>query len=249
MNYKKHYENLIDTRKLMNRSKKNGIFEKHHIVPKCIGGTNNKENLILLTPKEHYMAHLLLTQMFEGKIKAKMCYALLMMCVNNANQKRIISAKQYEYVKYLISKNCKGENNSFYKKTFSDQVKLDISERMKGDNNPSRKYGVWNKGKKLKSHSEETKEKIKLGNLGKKHSDKTKEKMSLSSKGKVKSEQHRKKLSEINTGKKLSDDTKKKMSLAKKGVKQRKAICPVCGKQGGISIMKRVHFDNCKKSL
>jgi hypothetical protein len=59
MDYKLHYTNLINTRK--NRTTIDSIYyEKHHIVPKCWGGTNKPNNLIHLTAREHYIAHWLL---------------------------------------------------------------------------------------------------------------------------------------------------------------------------------------------
>jgi hypothetical protein len=62
MDYKKHYINLIKTR--LNRKLESGVYyEKHHIVPKCIGGSDRKENIIKLTAREHYIAHWLLYRM------------------------------------------------------------------------------------------------------------------------------------------------------------------------------------------
>jgi hypothetical protein len=59
MNYKTHYINLITTR--LNRVlEENTYYEKHHIIPKCWGGSNNTENIIKLTAREHYIAHWLL---------------------------------------------------------------------------------------------------------------------------------------------------------------------------------------------
>lgn len=59
MDYKKHYINLIKSR--LNRTiDTNCYYEKHHIIPKCWGGTNNNENIIKLTAREHYIAHWLL---------------------------------------------------------------------------------------------------------------------------------------------------------------------------------------------
>lgn len=138
MNYNQHYLKLINTRKSLNRTKDDTYYEKHHVLPKCLGGTNDKENLVLLTPKEHFIAHLLLTRMYEGKIKTKLCYAFLRMCTSN--QKRKISASQYESAKKLLSKNCRGINNPFFGK------------------------GWINKGKHL---SDETKQKLRIANLGK----------------------------------------------------------------------------------
>ena len=61
MNYMKIYNNIIKNAKSKNRSKGNGeYFEKHHIIPKCQGGTNNPNNLVLLTAREHYICHKLL---------------------------------------------------------------------------------------------------------------------------------------------------------------------------------------------
>lgn len=61
MNYKKHYDLLITRGK--NRMLE-GYVEKHHIVPRCMGGTDEKENLVQLTPEEHFLAHQLLIKMY-----------------------------------------------------------------------------------------------------------------------------------------------------------------------------------------
>lgn len=62
MDYKKHYENLIKTR--LDRQIKKGVYyEKHHIIPKCWGGSDVDKNIIHLTAREHYIAHWLLYRM------------------------------------------------------------------------------------------------------------------------------------------------------------------------------------------
>jgi group I intron endonuclease len=75
--------------------------------------------------------------------------------------------------------------------------------------------------------------------FGKKHSDGARKKMSEVQKG------------ENNPmfGKEVSPETRKKLSEANKGVPQgpqEQVQCPYCSKIGGISNMKRYHFDNCK---
>ena len=40
--------------------------EAHHIIPKCLGGSDDKTNIILLTAREHYIAHLLLRRIYPG---------------------------------------------------------------------------------------------------------------------------------------------------------------------------------------
>lgn len=114
MDYKKIYDNLIESRqnlvrKKVKKRKMNYVYyEKHHIIPKSCGGTNDKENLILLTAKEHFIAHLLLTKCYEGEMKIKMCYAFWMMCNRNSkynefNELVKISSSTYQYAKELIA--------------------------------------------------------------------------------------------------------------------------------------------------
>ena len=53
----------------------NEYYEKHHIIPKSLGGTNEKENLVSLTAREHFICHLLLLKITEGKNYYKMVNA------------------------------------------------------------------------------------------------------------------------------------------------------------------------------
>lgn len=63
MNYKKHYDILIER----SRSRiLDGYVEKHHIIPKCLGGGDDKSNIVVLTPEEHFLAHQLLIKMYPG---------------------------------------------------------------------------------------------------------------------------------------------------------------------------------------
>lgn len=77
MNYSKIYDVIIDNAQCSFRNKKMGYFEKHHILPKCLGGNNSKENLVLLTAKEHYVCHHLLTKMY---VAPKLHFAFWAMC-------------------------------------------------------------------------------------------------------------------------------------------------------------------------
>jgi hypothetical protein len=62
MDYKEHYKRLIKTR-LNRKIEPTKYYEKHHIVPRCWGGSDKQENLIHLTAREHYIAHWLLYRM------------------------------------------------------------------------------------------------------------------------------------------------------------------------------------------
>lgn len=63
MNYHLHYNKLIERAKTREIT---GYYEKHHVVPRCLGGLDIKENLVNLTPEEHYVAHQLLVKMHPG---------------------------------------------------------------------------------------------------------------------------------------------------------------------------------------
>lgn len=62
--------------------------EKHHIIPKSLGGGNSKSNLVTLTAKEHFVCHLLLTKMLVGREKAFMEFAHQRMCYGKPGTNR-----------------------------------------------------------------------------------------------------------------------------------------------------------------
>jgi len=98
MDYKKHYDFLME--KANNRELPKDVYsEKHHILPKCLGGNNNKENVVKLLPKEHYVAHLLLFRLHPNK--QKLAFAFWMMCNGNRkkNRKYVVSGKIYEEIR------------------------------------------------------------------------------------------------------------------------------------------------------
>lgn len=98
MDYAKIYRNLIDKRIAESAS---GYTEKHHIIPRCLGGSDDSSNLVELTAKEHFIAHLLLTKMYDkGTIEyMKMAHAFSMMLVKGGNQKRYVSSRDYSDLK------------------------------------------------------------------------------------------------------------------------------------------------------
>lgn len=98
MNYLKHYNILIDRGIL--RSHIDGYIEVHHIIPICMGGVNTPENLVKLTPEEHYLAHLLLVKIYPDI--SKLIYACSMMCSTRLGRQ---SNKSYGWVRRAFAKN------------------------------------------------------------------------------------------------------------------------------------------------
>ena len=64
MNYQRIYNQLINNAKLHNILE-NKYYEIHHIIPKCLNGNDNEENLVKLTLREHYIAHKLLAEIYK----------------------------------------------------------------------------------------------------------------------------------------------------------------------------------------
>lgn len=106
MNYDKLYYNIINKAIFEEnfglRYKGNGTYyEKHHIIPKSLGGSNESNNLVLLTAREHYLCHWLLVKRNEiGSVaRNKMLKAWFMMaaCGNNPRPKL---RNMNDYAKY-----------------------------------------------------------------------------------------------------------------------------------------------------
>jgi hypothetical protein len=76
------------------------IFEKHHIIPKSLGGSDDSSNLVKLSFRQHFICHKLLTKMVHSKNdKRKMTFALHMMSLNSSRLSR--TSKSYEYTRKL----------------------------------------------------------------------------------------------------------------------------------------------------
>lgn len=104
MNYNKIYYSIID--RARSREKAVGL-ERHHIIPASCGGTNNKENLVYLTTREHFICHLLLVKVYKDNsvFRKKMIYALWWMG-KTARQKGVkITSHLYEFSRKEFIKN------------------------------------------------------------------------------------------------------------------------------------------------
>ena len=75
--YKSWYDSIIQKAKVRNLS---GYKEKHHILPRCLGGKDTKTNLVKLTAREHFIVHMLLCKFTKGEAKRSMLYAFHCMC-------------------------------------------------------------------------------------------------------------------------------------------------------------------------
>lgn len=234
MNYLSIYNMLVEKRKTVPIVEE--YSEVHHILPKCLGGDDSKDNLVRLTAREHFIAHQLLYKHYRTPALAHAWYSMLR-C--DQNQKRNFTSRQHEVAKRAHIETLKvtmaGENNSFYGRKHSDETRNHISEKVKD----------WY------STNDISQEKIDnwIEKVAKKPaSDKQKAAASASSKGKIM-------LKNINTGetvkvdkteKMLYDDTIWKNPAA---ISQKKDTCIHCGLTSVAGNIKRWHNDNCKKKV
>jgi hypothetical protein len=94
MNYKHIYNQLCQ--RSQPRTWEKFKYEKHHIIPKSMGGDNSKSNIAILTPREHAFAHLLLVRFLSGTNKAKMIFALKSMISYKNEHRAQLTTRQYE---------------------------------------------------------------------------------------------------------------------------------------------------------
>jgi hypothetical protein len=188
-----------------------GYGEVHHILPRCLGGTDNPLNLVKLTAEEHYVAHQLLVKLnpkHEG-----LAYAALMMSVSNGVHKR--SNKLYGWLKKQASETRRGKPGNLP----SEEGRKKISETQRGKIVSEETRAKISEANTGKSPSEEVRKKLSEANSGKKLPEEQKLKMSLASKGKPKSAEARARMSASKKGKPgrpMSEESITKMLASRK---------------------------------
>ena len=99
--YKKWHDSIIDRAKNRVLS---CYVERHHVIPKSCGGSDDKSNLVKLTAKEHFIVHLLLTKILKGNNKAKMILAFNFMCDLKKKNSRLFDNLRTKGLKILSKK-------------------------------------------------------------------------------------------------------------------------------------------------
>ena len=104
MDYGAHYEALIAKARSRDAT---GYIERHHVIPRCMGGSDSADNLVSLTPEEHFVAHLLLAKIFAGNVKV-LHAAMAMQMVNRETQRREVNNKRYGWLRKRFSEARRG---------------------------------------------------------------------------------------------------------------------------------------------
>jgi hypothetical protein len=120
MNYEKIYTQLIDRAQSENRQKGCGVyFESHHIIPKCLTGSNDKTNLVLLTAREHYVAHKLLCEIYIDNVKLH--YAMWAM-INGVTKRTGYRVTSWDYNR-IKQNHCVSVQETHTNKIVSDETR------------------------------------------------------------------------------------------------------------------------------
>ena len=140
MNYAKIYNALIE--RARNREV-DGYVERHHIVPRCMGGTDNRDNLVALTPEEHYVAHQLLVKMYpEEKSLAWAAIRMTHHSTDNRSTNKLygwLKRRHSEYSKTRVGdKNPSWGKHWFHNPETGETIKTELHNKPEG----------WLKGKR-----------------------------------------------------------------------------------------------------
>lgn len=195
MNYQKVYDSLVAKCVPRGLDKKalEGYYEKHHIIPKCLGGTDKKENFVLFTPREHVIAHKLLWKANPEN------YSLMWAYTRTVNShKGLLTSREVEKAKIA-----KAEFMS--NRVVSEETREKIRQTLTGH-------------KRTPESIEKGRQKM----LGRKVSPEVSQKISdrrqeLIASGWTMPEEARKKIGDAFRGKKISEEHKRKISEFNKG--------------------------------
>ena len=168
MSYAEFIQNILNTRGRFACGKE--YHERHHIVPKCLGGTDNNDNLIDLYAKEHFIAHKLLAE--ENPDNNRLIYAWWLMshCKTTGQKRYECTPEEYKEAKvafsithserlkgvfageknYFYDVHMYGSENPMFGKHHTDEAKMKNSESNKANwtDDKRKVFGEARKGRK-----------------------------------------------------------------------------------------------------
>lgn len=137
MNYQAAYDRLISYRR---EHPAQGYIERHHIIMRSMGGSNESTNLVVLTGREHWIAHLLLHKIHRNSCAAYACHMMAMRCeergIPYVRNSRMYERIRKECAKLTGIRNSNthvGEGNSQYGTRWICNLELQESRKISKD--------------------------------------------------------------------------------------------------------------------
>lgn len=175
--------------------------ERHHVIPRCIGGNNSAENLILLSPEDHFFAHLLLAKIFGGDLN----FAAWLMRGKLYSSRGKVARQRYGWLRRKVA----AENAIRQKERMKDPIvkakaiaNLPVTKGLKLNFSDERRTNLANRLRAwIKANPD--------------HHSRLGEKL----RGRVPTLEHRRKIAETLKGHAVSDEVREKMRRARIGKK------------------------------
>lgn len=196
--------------------------EKHHIIPRSLGGTDDQDNLVNLTAREHFICHWLLTKMHSGQARSKMINALYLMQGKNKYQDRYVNSRVYEILR----------------KEYAQYISELNTGRVQPLDEKARQIAAIT-GRKRAPFSDEWRAKMSASKVGEKNN----------RFGVELSKETKQKMREKALGRTQSAETIQKKADAIRGSKREKKLCPHCEQLVAVNGYARWHGEKCKSLL
>ena len=205
MDYKKIYSSLVEKANVrgLDKSKCEGYFEIHHIIPRCLGGSDDASNLVMFTGREHFIAHMLLWKAYP----------------DNVSLMRAAHIMSSRWVSGTIDGKA-GTNSRTYSR-LREEYSQAVKQQVSGEGNPfyGKKHTPESIAKMKAWHAANPE--VRLSFVGFKHSEETRMKMSVSARNKpAMTEDTKKKISEALTGIQKTPEWVAKLAEANRGQKR-----------------------------
>ena len=136
MNYQRIYNELVAARL---NTPPTGYTERHHILPKALGGSNDPTNLVVLSGRDHWVAHLLLHKIHRLPQTAAACHMMANGCkrrgISNVRASRMYESVRIDHANYMstIAKQRTGIKNGSFGTRWICNIDLQENRKIKKD--------------------------------------------------------------------------------------------------------------------
>src|SRR5215217_7609952 len=161
MDYAKHYGRLIERARdrILER-----YTERHHVIPRCLGGSDRRENLVDLTPEEHFLAHQILVKLHPGNLKLIYAAHAMLMAGKRRGIQYTVNNKEFGWLRRM---NAKANGDRFRGKKQSPEFVARCAAARKGKTSPPEAAAKISAALKGKAKSPEHVAKVSAALMGK----------------------------------------------------------------------------------